>query len=99
MCLQALQRPLDRTPSFQFEEVAQQALLCQKLKAHSSAITASLILTDTGADFQPDLHQHAFIHPLQALRNPSTYTVAAVHWPQCCVVSLSYLLPTRVGQG
>ena len=68
MCLQALQRPLDRTPSFQFEEVAQQALLCQKLKAHSSAITASLILTDTGADSQPDLHQDctACIHSSSA---------------------------------
>ena len=52
-CVQAVQRPLDRSPSFQHEELAQEALLCQKLKAHSSAVTACLILTDTGAEPSP----------------------------------------------
>ena len=48
MSVQALQKPLERVPSFAPETVAKQAILCQKLKAHSSALTAVLVLCDSG---------------------------------------------------
>ena len=46
---QALPRHIERTPSFFVPEPEpKQAILCEKLKAHTSAITAALVLCDTG---------------------------------------------------
>ena len=47
--LQAVPRPLERLPSFVPEQpVPNQAMLCQKLRGHASALTAALVLCDTG---------------------------------------------------